>query len=1117
MTLRLRVPDAEEALRRAVAVPARGWSFPWRRRRRAPDPREAARRSWQRHWQRLVADLVASEGGSWWGRRGRALRRRPWILVARTEPPAPTSSHDIAPAVSWRTAGPPARLATAVLVPVTWCEDGQAAGTEALDPIDARPSSAALAPLRRVRRRPGIELVVLRLPVSLLAPEAGARRAAVAHAVRHAMRGLREEAGAHCPLHLVFEGLEGLPGFGRFVRGTARARRERPWGWREDASDDPSSGFEAWWARMADDVLARFHACTDADPARATRRRVELFALPRRLRAWRAGWLDLRGRLVAHHHEGDGGGDDAVAEEDRGEREASGTWLRGVWFTGDIATVSSSTPTPTPLSGLLDAAWPFLGDLVARVWPAEAQLATTSLSWQRREARRRLAWQVLAAGLALVLCTWRAVAWWQEGTRVGRMDREVQALRPRAAAASEAWPLLAALGELARGDALASSGDAAAAMGPAASAPPPARWKTGRPSATVRLAARQARDRLAGEAWWPRLQARLLDRLGPDLPLDERYDALRVWCMLRDPGHLDAGVVAAWWRDDLARGPQSPADDRLDPGVLASLLAAGPPAGWLEPPGQRVAQARAALRGRPLADAVLARWRVEEASRPATAFRPSEAAGPDAAQVFRRASGEPLSAPLMPGVEAEALQRLARRAPALARALVDESAWVLGEAVPDREREARVQSAVDDARRVQDAVAAREWQRLLGDLSLAGGPAVHGEDFAGLAQRLSQPGSPLERLVRAVAAARGVAAGRSSAAPPSSAPRGADLAAASRADVAADDMGSSWQRWAADAGDASSPLARLREAFREAATQWRTPDGEDRAAATLPAGEAAAEGLRRVVADAPAPVRRWIEGLVDRWQAAHRARRARAWQTAADEDLGGWCRQAVAGRYPFDADGRDEVPLADLVALFGPGGRFDQFAARPAGGEPSGTEASTLKPDLPPALRATLAGAARVRDAFFGAGRGTGNGSPSAALPALGASLRLVALTPAGAEVRVTASGQVATLRHADDPPLRWTWPASAPASLRVELVPPPADARPPVTVAAAAGPWALFRLLEAGRVRPVGPPRAAERRTLSFAASGVQAVFEWQADSVRHPWGLEALRAFRCPAGGAR
>jgi type VI secretion system protein ImpL len=56
-------------------------------------------------------------------------------------------------------------------------------------------------------------------------------------------------------------------------------------------------------------------------------------------------------------------------------------------------------------------------------------------------------------------------------------------------------------------------------------------------------------------------------------------------------------------------------------------------------------------------------------------------------------------------------------------------------------------------------------------------------------------------------------------------------------------------------------------------------------------------------------------------------------------------------------------------------------------------------------------------------------------------------------------------------------------------------------------GPWALFRLLEAGQVRATGDVRY----LLSFQLGGHSAQVVFDAASIRNPFGQRDLQSFRC------
>jgi type VI secretion system protein ImpL len=59
-------------------------------------------------------------------------------------------------------------------------------------------------------------------------------------------------------------------------------------------------------------------------------------------------------------------------------------------------------------------------------------------------------------------------------------------------------------------------------------------------------------------------------------------------------------------------------------------------------------------------------------------------------------------------------------------------------------------------------------------------------------------------------------------------------------------------------------------------------------------------------------------------------------------------------------------------------------------------------------------------------------------------------------------------------------------------------------------GPWALLRLLDVVKVIPSGQP---DKFRLVFTSPSGNATFDLNASSVRNPFTLSALRAFRCPS----
>ncbi|WP_058620387.1 type VI secretion system membrane subunit TssM [Methylobacterium indicum] len=238
---------------------------------------------------------------------------------------------------------------------------------------------------------------------------------------------------------------------------------------------------------------------------------------------------------------------------------------------------------------------------------------------------------------------------------------------------------------------------------------------------------------------------------------------------------------------------------------------------------------------------------------------------------------------------------------------------------------------------------------------------------------------------------------------------------------------------------------------------------------------------------------------------------ARAGDRAKVQDLAGrWmraggeraCRTATERRYPFDRNAAAEVGLPEFSALFGPGGLFARFlrtdladavdtGTRPwrwrgqAAGDEAGDEA---------VLR-SFETADEIRRAFFQTG---------ADRPVVGFEVTPLRLDPEATSASLIADGQEVTYTRGSARPLTLTWPGERAVSQAARVVVQPG----PPEAAAFTGPWALFRLVEAGRPEPAGP----DRLRLAYDAGGHEASFELRSPTRPNPFALAVLRSFRCP-----
>jgi type VI secretion system protein ImpL len=211
------------------------------------------------------------------------------------------------------------------------------------------------------------------------------------------------------------------------------------------------------------------------------------------------------------------------------------------------------------------------------------------------------------------------------------------------------------------------------------------------------------------------------------------------------------------------------------------------------------------------------------------------------------------------------------------------------------------------------------------------------------------------------------------------------------------------------------------------------------------------------------------------------------------------CQKLVAGRYPLSREGTGDVALEDFAQVFGPEGVFEKFfhenleplvdtSSSPwrwrQGGAPIGGATALLR-------QFELARA--IREAYFKEG---------ASVPQARFSLTPESLDAGATRFTLTLQGQSLEYRHGPLQSQPFVWPGSTTdASVRFEAG--GGSAAGPVSQ----GPWAWFRLLDAGRVERV----SATRYRITFAAGGHSMRVILDAASSRNPFGRDLFTGFRC------
>ncbi|MEM9384945.1 MAG: ImcF-related family protein [Pseudomonadota bacterium] len=232
-----------------------------------------------------------------------------------------------------------------------------------------------------------------------------------------------------------------------------------------------------------------------------------------------------------------------------------------------------------------------------------------------------------------------------------------------------------------------------------------------------------------------------------DESLEFRYEALQTYLMLASPERYDADRVIAWMTIDLEKTLGSDADS------LTSLLAHVDALFRVLPhplpfplDSSQIQATQAELAQIPIAERLHSRLKLRAAGARLPAFKVVEAAGPQAARVFVRASGAPLTQGV-PGLYTRAGYRevVVVDGTSAAAELIDES-WILGEYAPSTIGP----EVVEEAEAIYFRAYIDQYDQLLSDLRVA--PLSSPSLAARILGDLAQPSlSPLVALLAAVA------------------------------------------------------------------------------------------------------------------------------------------------------------------------------------------------------------------------------------------------------------------------------------------------------------------------------------------------------------------------------
>lgn len=621
----------------------------------------------------------------------------------------------------------------------------------------------------------------------------------------------------------------------------------------------------------------------------------------------------------------------------------------------------------------------------------------------------------------------------------------------------------------------------------------------------LQVASRMAYERLLVDALLPRLALRVEAELRSLRQPESLYEALKAYIMLHQPAHFDAAALKAYVEADWDRRPGrifTVADREALSRHLDALLAQGAPASPVALDKGLVESVRAQIARQSLPQRIYGRLRQQGLGSEFPEFTIAGKAGGNAALVFTRASGQPLTRGV-PGLFTHDGYRkgFQARVGAVARQLGREQAWVLGLKAPtpgqgsDATLDLRL---VEEVRRIYLDEYAATWEAFIADIRLV--PSTSLAQSARTTQVLAAPDSPLLPLLKAIARETtliGDPASRDPLVGQIGSPAGEKPI-----ERIVDERFVGLRRLVTAPDGGKSPGEGLVERLGELQALLSAIDAAAKSGAPPPSSPLPAS-FKAEAATLPQPLRSMLDSLGGTTARVESLRVRESLGQDVNAQVSGFCKAAVAGRYPVASDAVQDVAPSDFTALFGPGGKFAQLQEklapyidtstrpwrfRPVDGAALGTDAGTL----PQFERAAV-----IRETFFRPG-------------ADGVQLRLefkpVEMDPALTQFVLDVDGQVVRFAHGPALPTTVQWPGPR-GSGQVRLLAQPGTAAPRVHE----GPWALLRLFDRVVVQP-GATSDKFRATFDF--DGRKAVFDVSTSSPRNPFRLAELRQFSCPAG---
>lgn len=991
--------------------------------------------------------------------------------------------------------------------------------------IDRAAWTGFLQLLKKFRPRRPINGAIVTVSISDLLQQNAAQREAQANAMRKRIQELHDELKIRFPIYVLVTKSDLLAGFMEFFAEYGREERAQVWGTTFTLSEqidgtaglaDFASQFSKLENRLNERLIDRMQQ------ERNPQARSLLYTFPDQFQIIKQPLTDFLSAVFAP------------------TRFEHSPMLRGVYFTSGtqegspIDRVMGSLARALHLErNLLPPNKPsgksfFLTRLISNVIIAESMLAGTNLRWERRRALLQL-----GAVAAAVFVTVFALGAWS--ISYSRNKSYVAEVDSRAHATEKELRALTVTGNtdvVSLLPLLNSVRDLASVSQEMGNKTP---WSMGFGlSQRDKLAAASddAYQRLLQEAMLTRLSLQIEQQLrgggagNPEL----LYEQLKAYIMLTDAKHFDAAALKAFISADWqVRLPSNVTpEQRMElEGHLDKLLSHGEVTSPLKVDTRLIAEVRSSLAQTPLAQRIYNRLKRQGVGADLPEFTVADMAGPSAALVFRRASGQPLTKGVAGLFTYDGYYKAFDKTSAdVTKQMVDEEGWALGMREGDHGRSAAAQSkatVIDEVRRLylQDYV--RVWDAFINDIKIVSPGNL--QQSVDLARLLSAPDSPLPQLLRAIV--REVTLVKVNEADKTVVDKAGDKFLAARAEIGklfgqapqaastvstlsrperiVDDHFDNLRRLVqAPAPGQPAPIDAVFGLLNELYMQLTATQAALNNAAAAPQSDIDNK-VRAEAGRTPEPLRSMLATLTAGGNASAMELTRQNLSKTLAVNVGDFCQKALVGRYPFDRASTRDMTQDDFARLFAPGGLMDDFfqknlaqyvdtSTRPWSFRRTGDVNFVGANDTLEQFRRARV----IRDVFFMNGGRT---------PGMRLTFTPIDMDATIMQFNLDVDGQLVKYSHGPQMPTQVQWPGPRGSTqVRLQLSPTNAGGSSGQVFD---GPWALFRLFDKAQINPSPQP---EKFGITFNVGGRKAYFDVVSGSVQDPFMLREIEQFRCP-----